>query len=143
MAHRFAEEATTPVESTQGTIIAMLKKRGATGHMMGEDGAGKGFLCFLYKGLPVRLEVKPPDPARFKTEEQVARERRRMWRVMLLWVKAQLEAIDNDLMSPMRAFMPHLQLKDGRTVAETAEQDGGVPVGRTLMALPAPKDQAQ
>ena len=49
---------------------------------------------------------------------------RRQWRVMLLWVKAQLEAIDNGLLEPYAVFMPFLQLKDGRTVNEHAAEKG-------------------
>ena len=63
---------------------------------------------------------------------------RRQWRVMLLWVKAQFEAIDNGLLEPFAVFMPYMQLADGRTVTEAAKADGLHKVLQTTMGLGVP-----
>jgi hypothetical protein len=133
---RFAEGTPVPVEKSQSEIITLLKKRGARDHFMGSKD-GDAFLAFWYRGLPVRLMIRKPDPKVYRNPDAIDRETRRLWRVLLIWVKGQLEAIENDLLTPYSAFMSHLQLGDGRTVAEAAQQDGGLKLGPNLQ-LPAP-----
>ncbi len=143
---RFAESTTVEVAKNQGEIVAMVTKRGATDFMCGQLG-GRHFVAFMYRGFPVKLTCPALDPKKLRTPEAMQQEERRQWRVMLLWVKAQLEAIDNGLLEPFAVFMPYMQLKDGRTVSEAAKEQGiGKFLSGTLAlgqpALPAPEDAA-
>lgn len=114
--------------------------------MFGEaDGAG--FVAFKFRGFPVRVGVPKPlakpyggSGPRIPADVQIEAEKRRQWRVLILWLKGQLEAIDNELISPYRGFMPFLLLKDGRTMGEAAEEEPALlaKLGSGL-ALPAPK----
>lgn len=119
MARRYAEGTKVPVTQSQGEILAMVEKRGATDYVSGTYG-GRPFVAFMFKGLPIKLQA-PPIPIDGKDRMQEAR---RQWRVLVLYVKAQLEAIDGKVIEPAAAFMPHLALPDGRTVGEAAEEDG-------------------
>lgn len=138
---RYAENTDVPVSKSQGEIIAMAEKRGVKDFFSGIDG-GRPFVCFVYRGYPVKLQTPGIHPG-CKDPQQ---EMRRAWRVMVLWVKGQFEAIDNGLLEPFAVFMPYLALRDGRTVHEAIEAEG-LPallaekfhVG-AVAALPAPED---
>jgi len=137
---KYAHGTKVSIPVTQGQILELLTKRGATKHMIGGDIAtGASFLAFVYEGKPIRLQINPPDPREFDTQDRIDRECRRLWRVMLIWVKGQLEAIDNGLLTPYSAFLPHMQLEDGRTVSEAAHQGEEVRVAEN-MRLPGPMD---
>lgn len=143
---RFAETTTVEVGKSQGEIVAMVTKRGATDFLCGRMD-GRHMVAFMYRGFPVKLTCPALDPKKLRTPDAIMQEERRQWRVMLLWVKAQLEAIDNGLLEPFAVFMPYMQLKDGRTVSEAAKQDGVAKLLSTTLslgqpALPAPEDAA-
>lgn len=122
---KFAATTTVSVESSQQEAVRILNRYGASGHMTGQMPNGKSFIAFVYKGQPIRLEIPVTyrdSKGRAMSPDWCAQELRRRWRVLVLWLKGQLEAIDNDLLNPMQAFMPHLQLRDGRTMAEAAQE---------------------
>ncbi len=148
MENRYADGTKVSVEDSQSEAIQILKRYGASDYMFGEN-EGAGFVAFKYKGLPVRVTVPKPEARpyagsgpKIDREFQIEAEKRRQWRVLILWLKGNLEAIENGLLSPYRGFMPYLQLKDGRTFAEAAEADE--PAIKKLLgsglALPAPKE---
>lgn len=144
---RFAETTTVEVAKTQGEIIGLVTRRGATDFISGCTG-GRAFVAFLYRGFPVKVQCPALDPKKWRDPERMAQEERRQWRVMLLWVKAQLEAVDNGLLEPYATFMPFLQLADGRTVSEAAAQEGihrvlGKTLGLGAPALPAPNAESE
>lgn len=144
----YAHTTSVSVEKSQAEAVSSLKRYGATGHMVGQLPNGASFIAFVYKNQAVRLEIPVTfrdSRGRAQTPDWCAQELRRRWRVLVLWLKGQLEAIDNDFLSPMQAFMPHLQLKDGRTMAQAAEAEpqllsrlggGMVPAGPALEHKP-------
>lgn len=143
---RFAETTTVEVSKSQGEIVAMVSKRGATDFMCGRAN-GRHMVVFVYRSFPVKLTCPALDPKKLRTPDAMMQEKRRQWRVMLLWVKAQLEAIDNGLLEPFAVFMPYMQLRDGRTVSEAAKENGVAELLSTTLslgqpALPAPEDAA-
>lgn len=122
----YAHTTSVPVGKSQCEAVQILERYGATGHMTGQMPNGASFIAFVYKGQAVRLEIPVTfrdAKGRAQTPDWCAQELRRRWRVLVLWLKGQLEAIDNELLSPMQAFMPHLQLRDGRTMAQAAEAE--------------------
>jgi hypothetical protein len=147
MAKRYAEGTSVSVEASQSEAITILKRYGAKGYMFGQSPDGAGFVAFVFRDLPVRVTVPKPvakpysgSGPRIDVNFQIEAEKRRQWRVLILWLKGQLEAIDNELLSPYRGFMPFLQLKDGRTMGEAAEEEPAL-LGKlgSGLALPAPK----
>jgi hypothetical protein len=109
----------------------LLRARGATGFMYGwDDAQGHAtILCRISERL-IRLSVKSPDPDDFRrtptgkprtsaaVATMVADEERRLWRSLLLVVKARMVAIDDGVETFESAFLPWIVLPDGRTVAE-------------------------
>lgn len=128
---RYAETTKVPVARSKQQIVDLISGRGASDYMMGSI-KGRDFIAFMYESMQVRLSVPPYDAS----DE---REHRRAWRVMLLWVKAQFEAIDGGILEAYGAFLPYLQLPDGRTIQEAAAQDGVKQVLGQTLALPAPE----
>lgn len=122
---------------SQADIVALVTRRGATDFMSGSMN-GRPLVAFLYQGFPVKLQCPAIDPTKCKTAGAIEREQMRQWRVMLLWVKAQLEAIDNGLLEPFAVFMPYMQLKDGRSVSEAAREEGLPKLLSTTLALGQP-----
>lgn len=127
---RYAEKTTVSIAKSKGEIITLFEKRGASEYFTGKSN-GRDFVCCIYEGLPIKIDL----PSHDVTDEQDCR---RVWRVMLIWLKGQFEAIDGDILTARGAFLPYLQLTDGRTVAEAAEQDGVDKMLTDKLALPAP-----
>jgi len=134
---RFAENTGVEVAKSQGEILALVQKRGATDFMSGCY-QGRHFVAFMYRGYPIKLTCPALDPKKLRTPAAVQQEERRQWRVMLLWVKAQLEAIDNGLLEPFAVFMPYMQLADGRDVQQAAKEEGVAKFLAKTLALGAP-----
>ena len=134
---RYAEDTRVPVENSMAEIKTMLKRSGADQiatfegkegtKLMFQLGIGQYRLC-----APIKQGVKDPD-----------QEERRSWRLMVLLVKAKLEAVREGATTVEREFFADRLLYDGKTVAETigpelqlAHQEGRMP--RSLM-LGGPK----
>jgi len=129
----FAVDTRVPVEKSRAELDRILGKYGATARAFAvDDTANRAKLGFRIAGLEYRMEI--PLPARgagetprgwrgwpedrrqewlTRTQEQALRAR---WRVLLLLVRAKLEAVSLGLTTVESEFMPHLVLADGRTV---------------------------
>lgn len=135
MARRYAEHTKVPVVRSMETIRKLVEARGASDYAVGRRD-GEEFIAFVFANLPVVFKA-PPLPAKCKNPDQ---ERRRQWRVLELWVKGQFEAMDAGQLEPVEAFMPYLQLTDGRTAGQAVREEGVRALGSNL-ALPAPKQE--
>lgn len=159
MASRYAQGTQVPVDRSQLELRGVLKRYGSDDILFGESAAQMmAFVQFRYAGLPVRLRIPLPDPAdrrfwetptgRRKRSSEAARAEwemscRQQWRVLLLFLKAQLEAVENGLDTPERIFMPYLVLPGGRgTVGDhLGPQLMAAVAGGQLKALPFPEGQ--
>jgi hypothetical protein len=81
---------------------------------------------FQIKDRKVRFTITYPKQAhrptrhrgRFNPEEAIAQERRRLWRALTLVVKAKLESVESKVETFDQAFLAHIVMPDGRTIAE-------------------------
>ncbi len=134
MSHsRYAKSTRVPVSRSKNEIERTLVKYGADDIMMGTSKRGSlAFVAFQIEGRNVRMNLPLPSPDdkeftktatgmnRSESElvrrwEQACRQR---WRVLGLFVKAQLEVVANGIMSIDEAFLPWVLLPDGRTIGE-------------------------
>jgi hypothetical protein len=83
----FAEYTKVPVTQTRLELEALLKRYGADQSLFGSE-VGRAVIGFRIKGLQIKIVLKLPRG----TSAQDAREERRMWRALLLVIKAKLEA---------------------------------------------------
>lgn len=115
MSRRYAEDTKVPVGQSTGEVCDLLRKHGAdsTAVYQGKDGSAVGFQMGgrMYKmSVPVNPEARDPE-----------QDERRAWRLLLLLVKAKLEAVREGATTVEREFLADTVLYDGRTVAEWAE----------------------
>lgn len=148
---RYAEGTTVAPEKTEAEIKALLRKRGADEIWSGMS-TEAALVGFAMQGRRVRFTIKLPavtDP-RFRgaSNREKARdaEVRRLWRALLLSIKARLEVVDSGIEQFESAFLAHIVTPDDRTVYESAAPvleaayaSGKMP--RSLLALPAPREE--
>ncbi len=150
---RFATDTTVPTARTQAEIQATIRRYGADDIITGESAASAtAFVQFRFLGFSVRVMIPLPDPneerfwstpsgRRKRTPESARAEwekaSRQQWRVLLLLLKAQMEAVENKVISPEEAFLPWLMLPGGKTVGqEVVPQLLAAAAGGQLKALP-------
>lgn len=134
---RFAEDTSVPVARSRAAIDALLRDWGCTGLGWSDDfDAQRAALRFrwTHEGVEylARFVVQLPDdaalkktmrasyPTRKQLDDYREQRARQAYRVLLLWIKAALNAVDAGLVSAASVFLPWLEGADGRTVAEVA-----------------------
>ena len=130
---RYASQTSVSVDRTESEIKKVLLHYGADDIVTGQSSASRrAFVQFMFRGMRMQVNIVMPDQSetRFtlsdsgkERNEDVARASwmqacRQQWRVLLLLIKANLEAIENGIMRPQDAFLPWLLLPDGRNVSE-------------------------
>jgi hypothetical protein len=114
---RYAHGTAVPVERSRVEIERVLTKYGASkfGTMTEET---RSTVYFEVKGRQLQWSIPMPDAKRM-TQSRFDQERRRRWRVMLITLKAMLEAVESKLMTFDEAFLSHIVIPGtARTVAE-------------------------
>ena len=119
----YATNTSVPVERSRAEVERVLAKYGVThfGTMTRPDG---GVVYFEYKGRQIQLSVPMPprtDPqftnrprsswgkvADSTRDQRWDAEYRRRWRVLVITVKAMLEAVDSKLLTFDQAFLAHI-----------------------------------
>lgn len=129
---KYASTTTVSPEKTMGEIQNVLKKYGASkfGFISSDEGVMLGFEMHNRR---VRFNLKFPDKKEsyikkgsysrrsedqaIKHHEQAIRQR---WRALLLAIKAKLESVEIDIETFEEAFMAHIVLPGGQTMADWA-----------------------
>ena len=106
----------------------MLDRYGVDAFMYGRSAAGAG-VGFTFKGRTVKLNVPLPKRDDFtpnRTGELAwEKECRRLWRVLLLWIKANLEVVESGLITFEDVFLAQTCLPDGSTVGQSIQEKVG------------------
>jgi hypothetical protein len=124
---RYAEGTSVTIQSSQAELQLLLVRRGADQVVNGWDQTEGAAVTFRIRGRYVKLTIPKPDIRilverypRTEESELEAREERRMWRALILLVKAKLEAIDAGISSFDREFLADLLLPNGETLMSAA-----------------------
>lgn len=124
---KYAANTTVSIDESQQEIQQLLRKYGAGAFAI--DWNNNAIMFELNKHT-VRLQVKYPNKEDFrKTEkgilrkpeainEQYERAKMQSWRVLVLMVKANLEAIESGILTADQVFLPYYVLANGKSVAE-------------------------
>lgn len=133
---RFASRTGVSIDRSEAEIKKTLQRYGADDIVTGQSARqGKAFVQFWFRKLHVQVDIPLPtiDEERFqltdtgkeRSENQIQAEYekacRQQWRVLLLLIKANLEAVENKIMEPQQAFLPWLMLPNGQTVIKAVE----------------------
>lgn len=121
----YAAATRVPEDRSRNEIEQLVRRYGATNFAYA-NGATGAMVAFETKRRRVRfLLAYPPEmrkPAehrgRWDAAEAMAQERRRLWRALVLVVKAKLEGVASKVETFDQAFMAHLVMPGGRTLAE-------------------------
>lgn len=152
MTYRFAAETNVPPERTRAEIEGLLRQVGCDRFGLAVTPAAtqlafwlaeRGYRFTVRTPSMVDREVQflpsgrpRPDGTRKAVRDQIERTR---WRSLLLVIKAQLAAVEVELLPFEQAFLGQLVLPSGRTVAEeTAEPIQLAYLGRAVPLLQGP-----
>jgi hypothetical protein len=126
---RFASETTVSPQRSRAEIENILVRYGACSFVFAQQ-PGRSAIAFELGGRKIRFIILEPPVERFKQTESGrsrsgeaadlahAKEIRRMWRALVLVIKAKMEAVESGIVTIESEFMAHIVLPDGRTVAE-------------------------
>jgi hypothetical protein len=127
----YASETKVPMNRTKDEIERTVRKAGATSFGTMQD-AKLIVVAFVMKERTIRFSVRMPtfsDPNISRTStgrprsvggmaDAFGQEERRLWRAILLVIRGKLESIETGIESLDEAFLPHVVMADGKTVAE-------------------------
>lgn len=123
---RYAEGTAVSPEQSRMEIERTLKRYGADAILVGFD-ADQLLVRWRMNGryLQRALDMPPSTAPAFANLYPVAaqkraheQETRRLWRVLLLWLKTTLEMVDSQVESFEIAFLPYILLPDGQTLGD-------------------------
>lgn len=109
---RYAERTSVPVGQSQEAVKRILRGAGSD-QIAVYEAAEKSAVAFRVDGRFYRITV-PIDAGRPGAEQ----EERRAWRLLLLLLKAKLEAVKEGATTIEREFLADMLMPDGSTVAE-------------------------
>jgi hypothetical protein len=113
---KYAVDTKVPVAITRNEIEATLTKFGATSFafMINNERAS---IMFEYGGRRIRFDLALP---RMHSETATAKLHRVRWRALFLSIKAKLVSVDTEIETFEEAFLAHVVMADGSTVAQQA-----------------------
>jgi hypothetical protein len=114
----YAHKSKVPAVQSRAEIEKTLVRYGATGFAYGTE-PGRVMIAFQTRERRIRfvLPVTPPAHLSKNQADQFVRSR---WRALLLSIKAKLEAVESGLETFDSAFMSHIVMPNGQTMAEHA-----------------------
>jgi hypothetical protein len=123
----YAERTDVPVEKSQLEIRRLLEKYKATGFVFGEQ-AGIGVVMFEMQLRRVRFNLpmalyeitKVRGKTFLMSKVQVEQENRRLWRCLLLAIKAKMESVESGITTFEEEFLAHIVLPGGQTMGQVA-----------------------
>ena len=115
-ARRYAETTRVPTGQSQGEVKDMLKRAGSTRVAIYED-PKQTAVAFNMADRLYRISV--PTPETSKNPEQAERV---AWRLVVLLVKAKLEAVKEGATTFEREFLADMLTPNGKTVYEMTQE---------------------
>lgn len=118
----FASNTSVPIERSKTEIEQTLLRYGVEQFGYAVHTTRGSGIAFVYKGRKIQLNIPLPKRDKFASnragETKWQQEHRRLWRVLLLWLKANLELIDCGLISFEDVFLAQTCLPAGQTVSQ-------------------------
>ena len=130
----YAENTSVPVEKSRAEIERLLSRHKCNKFMAGVDHEQhRATVQFQAHNRIIKFDINLPNPAdpKFKkiknsylqrtasgVTKVVEQEERRVWRALLLVIKAKLEAVESGIATFEDEFLAHVLLPNQQTVAE-------------------------
>lgn len=125
----YAKKTQVPIERSKAEVEKILQRAGADQFHSGW-GKDKAVIAFRMNDRYIRIEMPLPiyekipahswerEKGHFYSTDAVAKESRRRWRALLLYIKAKVESVESNIVSFEDAFMTHMVLPNRQTVSE-------------------------
>ena len=154
---RYAEGTKVPVEKSQAEIRRIVRRWGACEFALVETDQAAS-IQFSFNSRKIRLGVLLPDFDDYALTHNGTRRRspesqekawdqgcRQRWRALALFVKANLEAVEEGVADIEKVFFPYLVLPNGKTVAETLGGNvyDAIDTGHLQLLALAPPEEAE
>lgn len=135
----YAARTKVGADQTKAEIERTLNRYGAERFAYFSE-ASKAIIVFEAHARRIRFDLPLPEGA----GDKVAQAQRARWRALLLCIKAKLESVESKIETFEEAFLAHVVMPDGRTVAEhTQPRIAAVYEGKEVQALlPPPNSSA-
>lgn len=118
---KYAANTRVPIAQSRVEIERILKRYGIENFFFGTSPRGDG-IGFRYKGRAIKFGIPLPKRSDFRNsqsgEQDWKRETRRLYRVLVIALKAKLELIDAGLTTFEDEFLAQTCLASGETVGE-------------------------
>lgn len=108
----YAERTKVPEQQTRAEIERVLTRYGARSFAYFTE-AGRAIIVFEADSRRIRFDLPLPEG----DDSSDAQARRQRWRALLLCIKAKLESVESNIESFEEAFLAHVVMPDGATVA--------------------------
>lgn len=119
MPRRFAETTKVPAIQSRTEIEKLVTRHQCQSFGTAVDyQALKARVQFTSHQRIVRFVLTLPDPKKFRQAAQHEQEDRRVWRSLLLVIKAKLEAVATGIATFEEEFLAHIVMPNDKTVAE-------------------------
>jgi hypothetical protein len=151
----YAKNTTVSVSKSRAEIEDQITRFGCDGFMSGRDGQ-QVVVAFKARNRQVAFRMTLPDPSdpaftqtahgRRRTSggqnDAYAKEERRMWRALCLSIKAKLVSVEEEIETFEQAFMAHIVMPDGLTIADhvVPRIEQAYKTGEMPRLLPGPGD---
>ena len=112
---KYAAQTQVPVDRSRSEIEKTLIKYGADQFIFGWEGQ-RMMVGFRISKRFIRIALPPPD--KDLTEDRQQQQMRQRWRVLLLTIKAKLEAVDSGISSIENEFLAHVMLPNNQVVGD-------------------------
>lgn len=113
---KYAVDTKVPVHQTRNEIERTLTRFGASSFAFAISEAS-AMILFEFSGRRIRFNVALPKGLSVASTAKLQRER---WRALFLSIKAKLVSVDTGIETFEEAFLAHVVLADGSTVAQQA-----------------------
>lgn len=122
---KYASNTTVSADRSKAEIEKTLLRYGVDEFFYGRSANGAG-VGFTFKGRTIKLNVPLPDRQKYKANKtgdaNWEKECRRLRRVLLLWIKANLEVVESGLITFEDIFLAQTCLPNGSTVGQEIQQ---------------------
>lgn len=105
---RYAEKTSVPIDRSRVEVERVLERYGCSRFGIMNESDGSALLYFEHGDRSFQFAVKVPLKGKFRYESDWEAERRRRWRVMVLTLKANLEAVASGLVTFEEIFLAHV-----------------------------------
>lgn len=132
----YASKTKVPIDQTRSEIERTLTRYGANRFAYFTE-TGRAIIVFEAHDRRIKFDLPLPT----ESSERDNQARRQKWRALLLCIKAKLESVESKIETFEEAFLAHVVMPDGKTVAEhtTPRIAQAYSGGEVQALLPPPK----